>query len=168
MIHNHEVGSSSLPRATKGHREVAFDFYPRTMLRVVPIILLLAACSVPFDASDTEAIAGVMRSQEKEWDAGRIDGFMDGYWDEVCFLGKADQDCGRAAVTERYKKSYPDAAAMGDLTFKTIELLPAGDAHAWCTGTWQLVRATDTLAGRFSLLWQKREGQWRILRDHSD
>jgi len=109
-----------------------------------------------------------MRSQEKEWDAGRIDGFMDGYWDEVCFLGKADQDCGRAAVTERYKKSYPDAAAMGDLTFKTIELLPAGDAHAWCTGTWQLVRATDTLAGRFSLLWQKREGEWRILRDHSD
>lgn len=109
-----------------------------------------------------------MSTQEKEWDAGRIDGFMNGYWDEVCFLGKSDQDCGRAAVTERYKKSYPDAAAMGNLTFVTIELLPAGDDHAWCTGTWQLVRTSDTLAGRFSLLWEERNGEWRILRDHSD
>ena len=138
------------------------------MTKLLPILLLLAGCATPFGDPDREAIAAVMHAQEKEWDAGNIEGFMDGYWDEVCFLGKSDQNCGRAAVTASYKKSYPDAAAMGDLTFATIEVLPAGEGHAWCTGTWQLVRTADTLAGRFSLLWQEREGEWRILRDHSD
>lgn len=138
------------------------------MTKLLPFLLVLAGCAAPFGDQDRQAIAAVMSAQEKEWDVGNIEGFMDGYWDEVCFLGKTDQNCGRAAVTERYKKSYPDAAAMGDLTFATIEVLPAGNDHAWCTGTWQLVRTADTLAGRFSLLWQEREGEWRILRDHSD
>ncbi|MEO8066630.1 MAG: DUF4440 domain-containing protein [Flavobacteriales bacterium] len=138
------------------------------MIRCLLVLLLLAGCSPGFGDADREAIAAVMRSQEKEWDAGSIDGFMNGYWDEVCFLAKTDQDCGRAAVTERYKRSYPDAAAMGDLTFATIEALPVGADHAWCSGTWKLARTADTLAGRFSLLWQKRDGEWRILRDHSD
>ncbi|MFZ1686627.1 MAG: SgcJ/EcaC family oxidoreductase [Flavobacteriales bacterium] len=142
------------------------------MLKTWTILFLMLAgtkgAGQGFGPAERDAIALVMSLQEKAWDAGDLQGFMDGYWDEVCFLGKADQNCGRDAVTARYKKSYPDAAAMGDLTFTTIEVLPAGEGHAWCTGTWKLIRTADTLAGRFSLLWQQREGEWRILRDHSD
>lgn len=138
------------------------------MRYLIFLLLLAAACASPYTSADRTAIASVMSAQEKAWDSADIEGFMDGYWDEVCFLGKTGQNCGRDSVTARYKRSYPDAAAMGNLTFGTIEVLPAGEDHAWCTGTWRLERTADTLNGRFSLLWQRRGAEWRILRDHSD
>jgi ketosteroid isomerase-like protein len=74
--------------------------------------------------------------------------------------------CGREAVTANYLKNYPDKAAMGDLAFSELEILPAGADHAWCTGQWKIVRA-DTVGGGFSLLWLRTPQGWRILRDHS-
>jgi ketosteroid isomerase-like protein len=134
---------------------------------------LLVACAGTGDdgtaapGDPAPAIAQVMKDQERAWDAGDVRGFMAGYADSVCFIGRRGTTCGREAVTANYLKSYPDKAAMGDLTFDGLEVLPAGADHAWCTGRWQLVRTADTLGGGFSLLWARTPDGWRILRDHT-
>lgn len=132
------------------------------------LVLPVLSCAQPgFTRKDDLSIRQVMSLQEKAWDNGDIPGFMEGYSDSVCFVSKKGITCGKAGVTANYVKSYPDKAAMGDLTFSGLEILGAGSDNAWCTGTWELLRAQDTLGGGFSLLWERTAKGWRILRDHT-
>ena len=108
-----------------------------------------------------------MAGQVQAWNRGDIPGFMKAYTDSVCFIGAKERTCGRAPVTARYLKRYPDRSAMGHLDFGQLEVLAIGTAHAWCTGAWRLIRSADTLAGGFSLLWVRTPSGWEILRDHS-
>ena len=129
--------------------------------------LLLSCGGSGFSEQDEASIRQVMSMQEKAWDAGDIPGFMEGYADSVCFVSRKGTTCGKAGVTANYLKSYPDKATMGDLTFAGLEVLGAGADHAWCTGSWELIRARDTVGGGFSLLWERTAAGWRILRDHT-
>jgi len=131
---------------------------------------MLLACSAgnaPDPMTDEDAIKAVLAMQERAWDQGDITQFMAGYAAEVCFIGRRGRTCGREAVARNYRKNYPSKAAMGDLHFEITELLPAGEGFAWMTGSWELVRTSDTLGGGFSLLWQKGTEGWRIVRDHT-
>ena len=134
---------------------------------MVCLAALCFSCVRGFGPGDEAAIRQVMNLQEKAWDQGDIDGFMKGYADDICFIGRKGLTCGRTKVTTNYKEAYPDVAAMGDLTFGITEMLGAGNDHAWVTGTWELKRVQDTLNGGFSLLWERRAQGWLILRDHS-
>jgi len=120
-----------------------------------------------FTPVDDAAIRKVMADQERAWDRGDIPGFMEGYADSICFLSLKRKSCGKAAVIAHYLKTYPDKAAMGELAFGQLEILGAGADNAWATGTWQLVRAADTLVGGYSLFWQRMPSGWRIVRDHT-
>lgn len=128
---------------------------------------LLAGCGRSFSPADEAAIRGVMQHQQEAWDRGDIPAFMEGYADSVCFLSRKSRTCGKAEVTVHYQQAYPDQAAMGRLTFGSLEVLGAGADNAWCTGTWRLVRTQDTLGGGFSLFWQRTAAGWRIVRDHT-
>ncbi len=137
-------------------------------------IFYLTACgpdhgkqTSPFTDADASAIRTVLAEQEVAWDRGDLPAFMEGYADTVCFIGARGMTCGRDAVLQNYVERYPDREAMGDLDFGISELVPAGDRHAWMTGTWRLVRTADTLSGGFTLLWVEGEEGWRIARDHS-
>jgi ketosteroid isomerase-like protein len=130
-------------------------------------ILALTACQQPFGVQDEAAIRTVMADQEKAWDRGDIPAFMQGYADSICFISRTGRTCGKQAVTEHYLKTYPDKATMGDLDFGGLEVLGAGPDHAWCTGTWELRRAQDTIGGGFSLFWARGAEGWRIVRDHT-
>jgi len=138
----------------------------KPILLITLPLFLLGSCQQPNFQEDEKAIRAVMDQQEADWDAGDVRAFMNGYADSVCFIGSNGMTCGREAVTANYVKNYPDKAAMGDLTFSDLEILPAGADHAWCTGRWKIVRA-DTVGGGFSLLWLHTPQGWRILRDHS-
>ncbi|HRH36996.1 MAG TPA: hypothetical protein PK760_01545, partial [Flavobacteriales bacterium] len=94
-------------------------------------LLLFIGCAEEFTGVDELAIRAVMAEQEKAWDSGDIPGFMRGYADDVCFHSKRGLTCGKAEVTANYVKSYPDKAAMGDLSFGIGELVPAGAHNAW-------------------------------------
>ena len=124
-------------------------------------------CGPREGADDVAAIKQVMHEQEVAWDGGDIPGFMAGYDETICFISPSNTICGREPVTARYLRSYPDKAAMGDLEFGIGEVVLTGPEHAWCTGTWKLYRATDTVGGGFSLLWKRTPHGWRILRDHT-
>jgi ketosteroid isomerase-like protein len=140
----------------------------------LPVWMTVMACGqapMPtgpsFTQSDADAIRAVMQAQELAWDSGDIDGFMKGYSNSICFIGRKGLTCGSEKVAANYKVAYPDRLAMGDLTFGITDLREAGADHAWLAGTWQLVRMEDTLSGGFSLLWERLPEGWRIVRDHS-
>lgn len=139
--------------------------------RFAMLLLLLAGCARgEQDFKETGAYKGVqaaMAAQEAAWDRGDVRGFMAAYAEDACFITAKERTCGREEVTRRYLRSYPDQAAMGDLRFGIGEVLAVGADHAWCTGTWTLVRRADTLSGGFSLLWRKGPDGWLVLRDHT-
>lgn len=130
-------------------------------------ILVLGSCSN--SVNDEQAIKKVLANQATAWNKGNIDDYMKGYWnnDSLMFIGKNGPTYGYKATLERYKKSYPDAAAMGKLAFTILQVKRLSAEYYYVTGKWALERITDDLAGHFTLLFRNIEGQWVIIADHS-
>ena len=75
---------------------------------------------------------------------------------------------GWQGLHDRYKRNYPDRAAMGKLTFGKIEVTPlCGDA-AMILGEWHLERELKPVGGVFTLVARKFPEGWRIIHDHTD
>lgn len=110
-----------------------------------------------------------MQEQVGAWNNGDIDGFMKGYQqnDSIPFIGKNGITYGYNTITERYKKSYPDKEAMGELSFTDINIKPISDKYAYVTAKWNLKRVSDTLSGYTSLLFEDIDGKWYVIADHS-
>lgn len=120
---------------------------------------------------DRARILERMSAQEAAWNAGDLDGFMAAYWrsDSLLFVGSRGPSRGWDTTLDNYRRSYPDREAMGQLTFGVEELTFAGQDHALMLGSWRLDRTEglDTLSGWFSLVWERKQGDWVIVRDHS-
>lgn len=118
--------------------------------------------------TEKNAIITVMNQQEQDWNAGNIEGFMEGYWqsDSLLFIGKNGMKYGWETTLNNYKKSYPDKKTMGKLTFDIIKL-EVNNNVAYMLGKWSLVRATDNPNGHFTLYWKKINDQWKITIDHT-
>ena len=114
-------------------------------------------------------IEKVLEMQTKAWNEGNIDQFMEGYWnsDSLSFVGKNGVTKGWKATTERYKKTYPDKATMGTLTFTLISKEKLGAENYLVIGKWHLQREKDDVGGHFSLVWKKIKGHWYIISDHT-
>lgn len=138
----------------------------------VCIVLLFASCTnqetVRNDQS-AQVIKSVLAGQEKCWNAGDIECFMEGYWnsDSLRFIGKSGINYGWQATLDNYKNSYPDKAAMGTLSFELLNLEPIGTNHYLVTGKWKLIRESDTPNGLFTLIWKRFGSEWKIIYDHS-
>lgn len=145
---------------------------------IVALLLLTglpAGCTAPPPAPDTAheaaAIRAVLQAQVDAWNRGDIAGFMDGYVrsDSLRFASGNRTLYGWQATLERYQRSYPDRAAMGTLTFDSLDVRVLAPEWATVFGHWHLAR-TDTLGdlgGLFTLLLQKRPEGWRVLTDHT-
>ena len=121
------------------------------------------------DASEQAQIRTLLQNQTEAWNRGDIDAFMAGYWrsEETAFVGASGITRGWQSVLERYKKSYPDRRAMGQLTFSGLEIhLVCADA-AFAIGQFQLERENDKPAGIFTLNFRKFPEGWRIVADHT-
>ncbi len=118
--------------------------------------------------NDEQEILAVMQMQEKAWNNGNIDEFMQGYWqsDSLMFIGKNGIKYGWQTTLDNYKKSYPDKATMGKLQFETIKLEISGNA-AYMLGEWSLERVADNPNGYFTLYWKKINNKWVITIDHT-
>jgi len=116
-----------------------------------------------------DLIQNVMHQQEKDWNNGDIDGFMQGYWksDQLTFIGSKGIVKGWNTTLENYKQSYPNKEKMGKLTFDIIEIEILSSTSAFMIGKYSLQRATDKPEGYFNLLWKKIEGKWLICSDHT-
>jgi ketosteroid isomerase-like protein len=119
--------------------------------------------------ADREAITAVLTAQQAAWNRGDVDAFLVGYWHspELTFSGSSGVSRGWDGVMARYKKNYPDRAAMGQLEFSGLEFHWLGRDAALVMGNWHLKRDKGDVGGVFSLVWQRFPEGWKIVHDHT-
>jgi uncharacterized protein (TIGR02246 family) len=120
-------------------------------------------------AGDLAAIQSVLDRQQAAWNRGDVNTFLEGYWrsPELTFSGSSGITRGFAGVQERYRKNYPDKAAMGELRFSELEFRFLGPDAALVLGHWHLTREKGNIGGVFSLVWRKFPDGWKIVHDHT-
>jgi uncharacterized protein (TIGR02246 family) len=116
-----------------------------------------------------EAIRAVMDAQTAAWNRGDIEGFMDGYARsaDIVFISGDSLTHGWQTVLDRYKKNYDTREKMGTLAFSDLDIKLVSKDAAVVIGRWQLTRAGDTPHGRFTLIFRRTGGNWRIVHDHT-
>ena len=157
-----------------------FPFHIRTQFRCILLILIgfialpgTSRAQSPADphAKDRAAIIQLITNQQVDWNKGNVDGFMAAYWNspDLTFSGASGTQRGFEAVRARYKKAYPDQAAMGHLDFSELEFHFTGNDGALVLGHWHLTRDKHKgdIGGVFSLVWQRFPEGWRIIHDHT-
>ncbi len=127
------------------------------------VVLLLAA------APDT-AIRQVLDAQVSAWNHGDIDTFMRAYDTQAIFVGK-EVTRGYDKVLARYHTRYPTPAKMGKLAFGNLEITLLGPDYASVLGQFHLKRPSadgGDANGIFTLLFERKQGTWKILVDHTN
>jgi ketosteroid isomerase-like protein len=134
----------------------------------VVTIVIFSFTSIFAQSADEAAIRKVLNAQETAWNSGNIENFMKGYWvsDSLIFVGKS-VTYGWQKTLDRYKKGYPDTAAMGKLSYDLLEFKPLSPEYYFVVGKWHLQRSIGDIGGYFTLIFKKIQGQWFIIADHS-
>lgn len=124
----------------------------------------------------------LLREQSEAWNRGDLEAFCSVYADDATFSSPTGLTRGREAVLERYRKRYPDSAAMGRLTLDVdvfepvwgMEVDLAGDAvpgsihGASIAARWTLDYADRPAAtGRTLLVLRRTRTGWVIVQDAS-
>ena len=140
--------------------------------------LSLAGCTTarPTAAADPaaarRAIVQVLTTQTAAWNRGDIPGFMEGYWrsDSLVFIGRKGPTYGWQPTLANYQKSYPSAAAMGQLDFSGLRVSLVAPTAAQVVGRWHLARpaALGDLQGYFLLVLRQLDGKWVVVADHTN
>lgn len=114
-------------------------------------------------------ICDVLRAQEAAWNAGDINGFMDGYWQSphLRFASGGSVTTGWEETLARYLARYDTDAAMGDLEFSGVQVDQLSPDSAIVFGRWQLHREHDRPAGLFTLVFRHIDEAWVIVHDHT-
>jgi uncharacterized protein (TIGR02246 family) len=133
-----------------------------------------AAYTQKISEPDKYSILQVLQTQQDNWNKGNLEGYMDGYLhsDSLKFITVKGITYGWNNTLQKYKKAYPDQASMGMLKFDVISVELICDEKAIMNGKWTLTYPeTNTnrkpTGGYFTLIWQKIEGKWLIITDHT-
>ena len=120
-------------------------------------------------SKDEQTIRSILAAQTKNWNTGNIEAFMQGYWknDSLLFVGKTGPKYGFTTTLENYKKSYPDTATMGKLSFDILKTEQLSPDRYFVLGKWMLKRSIGDISGYYTLLFRKINNEWVIVADHS-
>ena len=138
-------------------------------MRPLVLLFLISPLSVVCQNIDELAIREVMQNQEKCWNVGDLDCFMEGYWksEKLVFVGSRGLTYGWQNTLDNYKRSYPTPEKMGTLTFEILIIEPLSDDFWSVVGKWSLERKDDSPSGHFSLIFRRLGNDWVIVSDHS-
>ena len=142
----------------------------RNLIILIGVFLVSgAAVGQPAVSNDELAIVKVLDEQTAAWNKGHLEDFMQGYWkhDSLMFIGRNGINWGWQKTLENYKRGYPDTAAMGKLSFNVIVIKKLSADYYYVVGKWMLTRTVGDVSGHFNLLFQKINGKWLIVADHS-
>lgn len=114
-------------------------------------------------------ISVVLENSVKAWNKGSIEEYMKCYHKSPAlrFAGNGGVSYGWETTLKRYKKGYPDKAAMGNLTFSDVKITIISEDAALVFGKWKLTREKDEPSGVYTLLFRRVKAGWRITHDHS-
>ena len=134
-------------------------------LSLVLLALLVSSCGSP----NPEDVLRVLEAQRDAWNAGSIEGYMEGYWksDDVTFVSGGSVTKGYDEVLRRYKQGYASREQMGELAFSDMMIEFLSSESALVTGTWELTKSSERVGGRFTLLVKRLPEGWRVVYDHT-
>ena len=127
-------------------------------------------------------VTAALDRQVQAWNRGDLEGFVSVYAENATFVSPSGLTQGRQAVLDRYRKKYPDKAAMGTLSLVPVETRLSwgiegsmyGDAVAGdvqgvsIVARWTLAYPDKPAASGLTLLvFHARGGQWLIVQDAS-
>ncbi|MEO1260615.1 MAG: DUF4440 domain-containing protein [Bacteroidota bacterium] len=141
----------------------------KSILIFLALFLFTALLSAQKETKAFQEIKALLYQQQKDWNAGNIDAFMQTYWqsDQLQFGGASGITRGWQGTLDGYKKRYPDKATMGQLTFVIKDMTRHSRKVVSLTGSWELEREKDRPGGHFLLIWRKIKGDWKIVVDHT-
>jgi hypothetical protein len=141
----------------------------KILLLFTPILFAMKTFSQIQEEDLKIVITKIMKDQEVAWNKGDIDGFMGSYWndDSLKFIGKSGITFGWKNTLANYKKSYPDKATMGILSFSIITVEKLSETSCYVIGKWNLKREKGDVGGYYTLLWKLIDGKWLIVNDHT-
>ena len=141
------------------------------MKKLIVIIFFSWVCGFAAKAQSKEekAIRAMLDAQAAAWNAGSVDGFMQGYWDNdsMLFIGSKGPRFGYQKTLERYQEAYPDPDHMGTLTTVPLKITRLSKEYYFVVGHWELKRKAGDVGGSYTLLLRKIKGKWVIVCDHS-
>ncbi len=140
----------------------------KTILLII-IFFVVNTLHTQNNEQSKQQIRLVMDQQIAGWNSGNVDSFMIGYakFDSLRFASGSTVTYGWKNMLERYKKSYPTKEKMGILTFGNISIDLISPDAAIAFGKWDLKRSHDEPWGLFTLLFRHKNGEWRIVHDHT-
>lgn len=127
-------------------------------------------------------VAAALDRQVQAWNRGDLEAFVSVYAEDASFVSPSGLTLGRQAVLDRYRKRYPDKAAMGTLSLEVLETRFAsgiegsmlGDAvvsgihGASVIARWTLAYPDKPAASGLTLLVLRPRGDgWAIVQDAS-
>lgn len=149
----------------------------KNIIYILSIVIgTVASCSVgTFDDTSNEssaaknAVIAELFTQQDCWNNGDIDCFMEGYWnnDSLMFVSGERISYGWQQVTDNYKRKYSTKELMGALTFKVDRAQVLSESSVVLVGQWDLKSESAQFGGKFTLLWRKIKGEWKIVIDHT-
>lgn len=154
----------------KAAHQPPFFVYIRLMKTITVFLVAIVITTTSFALSPQQTISEILQTQAAAWNKGDIEAYMKaGYWqsDSLLFIGSKGLTYGFDNTLKNYKRSYPSAEKMGQLRFSQLQFKPIADDHYFVIGRWELKRKGGDLSGYFTLLFQKIDGNWRIVADHS-
>jgi uncharacterized protein (TIGR02246 family) len=119
------------------------------------------------------AAAAVLQRQTEAWNRGDLEAFCSVYDEDATYVSPGGIVRGRAAVLERYRKRYPDRAAMGMLRLDVQEARaaagPEGVQGVSIVARWRLRYPDKPEASGLTVLVLRPRGddQWQIVQDAS-
>jgi beta-aspartyl-peptidase (threonine type) len=122
-------------------------------------------------SGDQKELLQVLSDQQKAWNQGRLDLFMETYWksEELSYFSGNTLVKGWQALLDRYERRYRGTGeALGQVSFSELKVEKLGPDHALIRGRWNLIReGEDPLGGLFSLILQRFDEGWKIIHDHT-
>ena len=168
--HIGEYEPDSYPELVRDSNRHLYGFLA-TLLILIPCIGCRSTSTTP--AQYRQEIRNVLEEQANCWNAGDLEGYMNGYWQSsrLSFNGAGSFQRGWDQVLDNYRSRYPDAAAMGHLKLNRLEVNELGEDAAYVLGRWY-VRSTDEYrpddkGGTFTLVMRRIDGDWKIVHDHT-
>ncbi len=119
-----------------------------------------------------EGIKHLLVSQIEAWNHGKLEGFMQGYWQspDLTFFSGATVTKGWEPTLLRYRQRYQsEGREMGKLEFQDLNIDLLSRRSAVVTGTWRLTMSDGKQPhGLFTLIFKRMAPEgWRIVHDHT-
>ena len=138
------------------------------LLMVVSGVTTLSSGRSQPGGSDEAALVASLQATVEMWNRGDINGFMAPYAESATYMTPAGLLAWTRCARATWRSTSPAATPDQQLRFDQLQVRRMGEDHALLTGRFVLTgggKADQT--GRFSLVWVRQAGGWRIIHDHS-